>query len=198
MEASHAVQRVLVASLRGAGLWDVQGSWGVHQMREVPIQEQDLRGAVVMGACVTQLMISVEELRQVIVSTNKLLDEQVQILKAFSDLYIELTDETAERKWIRDRIERAERERARLRLPIWFWRPEEGKRLQAALVIRANWLHEEGYLEDDIFDLLQEYVEHLGRARLPDKQIASIVKFTRKSARAHVAGGESSDADAEG
>jgi hypothetical protein len=147
-----------------------------------------------MASCVTQLQLAVEEVKDLVDQANRLLDEQVQILKVYADLYMELTDKTAERSWISERIDRAERERARLRLPIWFWRPpDHGKKLQAALVVRATQLHEDGYLEDDIFDLLKEYVAHLGLPALPDRQVASIVKFTRRTSA-----GATRDANAEG
>lgn len=170
-----------------------QGLEGLSAMKIVPIKQEDLPGTVVMATCVNELQLSLDEFKAALDGINRLIDEQIQILKAFADLYIELTNETANRAWIRDRIEKAERERSRLRVPIWFWRPEEGKRLQAALMMRAVWMHENDYLEDDIFDLLQEYLEHLGHQRLPDSKMASIVRVTRTKSAPY---GSNCDADA--
>ena len=161
--------------------------------RLLPIEEPDLPGAVVMASCVTQLQIAVEEFKSTLSATSRLIDEQFEVLKAFGDLYLELTDESAKRRWLDDRIKRAEREAARLRLPIWFWRPEKDAKLHHRLAHRARWMIEQKYHEDDVWDMLREYVDHIGARQPSDKILNGIISFVEKSLRTQDKGDAQAD-----
>ena len=82
-----------------------------------------------------------------------------QIIKGFSDLYLELTDKTADRQFLERIALRAEREAARTRLPLWFWRPEIGVDFREQMKRRVEYLVEEKYVADDVWDLCAEYVK---------------------------------------
>jgi len=110
---------------------------------------------------------------------QRLVLAHTQVLKAFSDLYLELCGKTEERRFLERSMRRAEREAARLRLPLWFWRPEPGLELKAQLYRRAKYLIEQECSLDDQFDLLREFVDEWARPETPvtDEQISGIIEF---------------------
>lgn len=149
------------------------------EIKTVAISDHDLAGTVVMACSVGALEETVEEIRALLRCHRHIAGELFQILKAFSDLYLELTDKAAERKWLDARIKAAEREAARLRLPIWFWRRDPDAGVRHMLKARAAWMIEEHYLDDDTFDLLKEYLEHIGEERVTDRQIVGLIESVR-------------------
>jgi hypothetical protein len=161
------------------------GLWGESPMIELstkPLEEDDLHGASVLARSVLDAEITAEELKDILVGFRKAFDELWEIVKVQGDLLIELSEKGSERAWLARRIKQAERESARHRLPIWFWRKEDGM-VKSALVTRAAWMHEEGYQEDDIFDLLKEYLQSIDEDRVSDKQLVGVIDFTRQSRR---------------
>lgn len=97
-----------------------------------------------------------------------------QIIKAFSDLYLELTDKTADRQFLEGVALRAEREAARTRLPLWFWRPEIGVDLKEQLRRRVEYLISENYRADDVWDLCVEYTKDW--ARPADEEYSALLQ----------------------
>lgn len=145
----------------------------------------ELTGAVLAGM---DLPETIKELKAEVQSLRNLVDVQIQILKAFGDLYLELTDKTADRRFLERAILRAERMAARDRIPTWFWRAEEGLDLKAQLVRRAQYLRGEGYGVDDAWDLLREYLSDWAHVEVDDERLSRLVGHIfgegRKKARA--------------
>lgn len=142
-----------------------------------PVSRQELHeltGAVLAGL---DLPAVVQELKAEVQSLRNLVDVQIQILKAFGDLYLELTDKTAERRFVEHSILRAEREAARTRVPLWFWRPEPELTLKEQLVRRARFLRDEGYGLDDAWDLIREYLSDWVKSEeeIPDERLSKLL-----------------------
>lgn len=100
-----------------------------------------------------------EELYRSLRILNKQIGAMSHIIKAFSDLYLEMTEEDERRKWLERIVVKAEREAARLKLDLWFWRPEEGTTLKQQLKRRVNHLSNLEYSVDDTWDLMTEYMQ---------------------------------------
>jgi hypothetical protein len=117
------------------------------------------------------------ELRDLIQALRRAIDELWQVVKVQGDLLVQLGDKAEERRWLDQRIRRAEREAARLRLPIWFWRPpEEGVSLETALKHRIQWMRTEKYLVDDRFLLVKEYLESINHGTaFGDEDLAELI-----------------------
>lgn len=129
----------------------------------------DVRTAAVMQCSVFDLEEAVDNLQRGLGLMRGLNQCSLQILKAFGDLYLELTEKSVERRFIEKTIRRVEREAARTRLPLWFWRPEPELDVEAQLARRARFLIEEAGLSvDDQWDLLREYVDDWAKADVSD------------------------------
>ena len=138
---------------------------------------EDLHGCVVMTCSVLELQELVSELRDQRDAQANLINSQLEVLKAFSDLYLELTDESEQRQFLSKAILKAEREAARLRLPTWFWRPEKDKPLKDLLFWRARFLiHRQQAHLDDVWDLLREFVADYARADISDEELTAIIE----------------------
>lgn len=139
----------------------------------------DLHQMTVMAVSVLQLEELLTEIQAERSAMQRLVLAYTQVLKAFSDLYLELCGKTEERRFLERSMRRAEREAARLRLPLWFWRPEPGLELKAQLYRRAKYLIEQECSLDDQFDLLREFVDEWARPETPvtDEQISGIIEF---------------------
>lgn len=151
---------------------------------EIP---EELRTMTVMAASVLHLDTLVTEIQAERSALRRLTLAQTEILKAFSDLYLELTDESERRKFLARTVMRAEREAARLRLPLWFWRPEPELELKVQLYRRARLLlHEQRVILDDTFDLLREFCDQYARPEIPvtDEQLSRVIEY------AHQKGGD--------
>lgn len=144
-------------------------------------------GAVLAGLELPQV---VQELRVEIQSLRRFNDCLVETLKAYSDFYLELTDKTADRRFLERCILKAERMAARDRIPCWFWRPEPELTLKEQLVRRARYLRDEKYGLDDSWDVLQEYLSDWAKPEeeIPDERLSRLVGHIfgegRKKARA--------------
>jgi hypothetical protein len=149
-----------------------------------PITDEELRGAVVMECSLLELREHIEDLRQERAGLTKLSETLIPILKGFVDLYEELAGKTVERSFLDRAIRKAEREAARLRLPLWFWRPEPGVELKVQLYRRARFLlFEMRALNDDIFDLLREFVDDWARPEehpVSDDQLAGVIEYAAR------------------
>jgi hypothetical protein len=156
---------------------DILPGPGIQGVPMRTIEDHELRGAVVLASSLLDLQDLVEELREERVAYAKLTDCLVQILKAFNDLYLELTDESEHRKFLSKAILRAERDVARTRLPTWFWRPEPGKSLDEMLTWRAKFLIlRQKALPDDLWDLLKEFTEDYAKNPVSDEQLQGIIR----------------------
>jgi hypothetical protein len=63
-------------------------------------------------------------------------------------------------------------DKARKRLPAWFWRRE--KSLAVALVDRTRWMFLAGFVDDHAFDLLLEYAHAAGVSLSEDEAVGAI------------------------
>jgi len=143
----------------------------------IPISGDQLRGAAVLAKSIIDAELASYELRDLILALRKAIDELWEIVKVQGDLLIELGEKAEERRWLAHRIRQAERESARLRVPIWFWRPPEaGVSIQEALAHRIQWMRDEGYLVDDRFSLAREYFESIDASgAVSDEEIAQMI-----------------------
>ena len=125
-------------------------------LADKPELPADLKSMTVMAASVLHLDALVGEIQAERQALRRLTSALTEVLKAFSDLYQELTDESGQRKFLDRSIRKAEREAQRLRLPLWFWRPEHGLELRRQIFRRARFLlFDQKACLDDIFDLLR-------------------------------------------
>ena len=99
-----------------------------------------------------------DELSRSIHILNKQIGAIAQIIKGFSDLYVEMTDQTERRRWLERIVKKTERDAARTKLDLWFWRPEESLSVEKQVRKRAIHLTENKYSLDDTWDLLCEFV----------------------------------------
>jgi len=109
------------------------------------------------------------------------LAELVGHMWTIADFHANLVSLSADQEAERARIARKTARLAALnRLPIWFWRrePPEVCNLERSVAIRARHLVAEGYLSDDGWDLLREYVSDwcVGE-NLSDEQLLAILKW---------------------
>ena len=143
----------------------------------------ELTGAVLAAMDLPEV---VKEMRAEVQSLRNLVDVQIEILKGFSDLYLELTDKAARWKFLERSILKAERTAARDRIPVWFWRPEPELTLKEQLVRRARWLRSEKYGLDDSWDLLKEFLADWAKPQeeISDERLSRLVGhvFGRRAA----------------
>ncbi|HOI95026.1 MAG TPA: hypothetical protein PK250_10005 [Syntrophobacter fumaroxidans] len=141
-----------------------------------PIEDSELPGVVVMALSVSQLGELVEELRTRLAVQDRVNDCLFRILKGFGDLYLELTDRAADRRHLDRAILKAEREAARLRLPLWFWRPEPGLTLTQQVERRVKLLKEDRKSLDDAWDLCLEFQQDCAHECLPEEAYRQIIR----------------------
>lgn len=140
------------------------------------LTKSELHDIVVPVLAAMDLEQTVRDLRDEVQNIRRSNDCLIEILKAFSDLLLELTDKSAERKFLEHRIMQAEREAARNRLPLWFWRPEEGFSIQQMLKRRAAFLiDEQSTCVDDTWDLLREFVGTVGTT-ISDEDLSRVIE----------------------
>jgi uncharacterized protein YwgA len=140
------------------------------------IKDSELEGCIAP----TFVMLRMEELVNRFKDLLQVQAEQGRIFfeihKAFSDLYLELTDHDEKRKWIEKTIKKAEREAARLKLDLWFWRPEKDLDFQDQLKKRAVYLKTHNYRIDDIWDLLMEFAEDYAKVLVDDLTLSRVIE----------------------
>jgi hypothetical protein len=124
--------------------------------------ETDLKLAAVAQITIMDAQNLVDELERLRMAYAKQLGALSLILKAFGDLYSELTDKTSDRKWLSNQIIKAEREADRQRIPAWFWRLDQELPLNDQLYRRARWLLEEkpDIHLDDLWDCLIDAITY--------------------------------------
>lgn len=146
------------------------------------IQDDELTGAVVMECSLGELANEIEALRRERQIQKQLNVCLLETLKAFSELYLEFTEESERRQHLYKSLLKAEREAARLRLPTWFWRPEPDKSLEEMLLWRAKYLVDEWRaLPDDLWDLLKEFVADYAHQEINDHDLARIIKQAQQA-----------------
>lgn len=140
----------------------------------MPILDNDLHGATVLECSLGELQAIVEELKRFWAAASC---HQLEIMKAFSDLFLELTGETEKRAWLGRRLLVLQRQVAREQLPTYFWRPEADRPLVDMLKWRATFLlHRRRVLLDDCWDLLREFAADYAHAAIDDDELAGIIE----------------------
>lgn len=131
----------------------------------------------VLAASVLQLEEILTEIQAERAALQRLVLTHTEILKAFSDLYLELCGKNEERRFLDKSIHRAEREAARLRLPLWFWKVDREQGIHHQIWARAKFLVKRKTSIDDTFDLLREFVDEYTRPEkaISDEQIGNII-----------------------
>jgi hypothetical protein len=157
-----------------------------HQSPHVktfPLSDTDLHGAAVLQISLMDAQGLIDELEGLRNAYAKQLGTLSLILKAFADLFSELTDETSHRKWLSTQMLRAERETVRLRIPAWFWRLDSDSDVSMQLKQRAAWMRGElpNATQDDLWDLLVDVLRYAGKE--PDETL--IAAAIRGEARDH-------------
>jgi hypothetical protein len=146
---------------------------------ERPVENEELRGVTVLVANLLQAQELVGELREeregLCVLFGVIMRAQFEMLKNLGEIAGELTEEETRREHLASVQRRAAREYQRLRIPLWFWRPErEGRDIEdvhAMLRTRARFLAQEQRAGlDDSWDLLVEFCGDWLRLE-PDEKI---------------------------
>jgi hypothetical protein len=138
--------------------------------------KSELHEAVVSVLAAMDLEQTVKDLRDEVANLGRVIDCQLQTLKAFSDLFLELTDKTADRHFLDRCILKAERQATRTRLPLWFWRKEEGLTPEQMLKRRTEYLlGEYGAGIDDAWDLLREFVDTM-ETPVSDEDLSRVIE----------------------
>ena len=130
------------------------------EIKTFPLPDTHLDGAAVLACSLIELEELLSQFRDVQRVYGQLITAQLQVLKAFGDLYMELTDRSADRQFLQKSLLRAEREAARLRLPAWFWRIEKEAELEPQLKHRATVMLESSISIDDIWDCLCDVLRY--------------------------------------
>lgn len=150
----------------------------------------DLHPAIVMADSVEELRDLVAEMREERQREReefrRFMDAGWHVLKTFGDIAMEVLDESSHREFMAREIRKAERESTRLRLPLWFWRPEDGLELKVQLYRRAAFLlHELHCGLDDCWDLLLEYITDYARTEVPveDAQLERVIAYAQRRGR---------------
>jgi hypothetical protein len=146
------------------------------------MQDTDLKMAAIAQVTIMDAQNLVDELERIRMAYAKQLGALSLILKAFGDLYCELTDKTADRKWLSNQINQAEREANRLQIPAWFWRIDKELPLDDQLYRRSKWLLQEkrGIHMDDLWDCMTDALEYSG-IPLNVPELTGIVKRARNA-----------------
>lgn len=146
-----------------------------------PIADDEIMVTSVMACSILELQGAVEELRSEVRTLSAITKNMLETLKAFSDLYLELTDETEHRRFLERVNKKIEREAARTHLPLWFWRWEEGQDFKRQLLRRARFLLAERYQPDDVWDLLQEFAREWAKQDLPDETLQKCIEYAARN-----------------
>jgi hypothetical protein len=141
------------------------------------LKEADLKLAAIAQITIMDAQNLVDELERLRCAYAKQIGALSLILKAFSDLYLELTDKKTERQWLNKQIWRAEKEANMQRIPAWFWRIDRELPLDDQLYRRAKWLLREkpGIHLDDLWDSLTE-VSNYSNLSITETELQSIIE----------------------
>lgn len=145
------------------------------RVKTFPLPDTHLNGAAVLVCSLSEAQELVEQLRDLYRVQGQLMEAQLQVLKAFGDLYLELTDRSAERQFLQKSLLRAEREASRLRLPAWFWRIDKDAEIKPQLKHRAAVMLESSVGIDDMWDCLCDVLRYAG-LEPEDSLIRSAIK----------------------
>lgn len=142
-----------------------------------PINTDDLKLAAIAQVTVMDAQVLVDELSRLRQAYAKQLGSLSLIIKAFNDLFLEVTDKNQERKWLSKQIERAEREANRMCMPSWFWRIDRELPVDDQLYRRARWLINEkpGIHLDDLWDSLSDALVYSGLT-VDTEQLKTVVE----------------------
>lgn len=137
----------------------------------------DLQTATVMQCSVLDLQVAVVDLQEEVHLMRRINQSCIEALKAFGDLHLELIEWMDDRRSIEKTVLRIEREAARTRLPLWFWRPEEDLGTREQIERRARFLIDDmKYGPDDVWDLLREYLAEYARVDIPEEGLLGMLK----------------------
>ncbi len=140
------------------------------------MEQQDLKMAAIAQVTIMDAQNLVDELERLRLAYSKQLGALSLTLKAFSDLYLELTDKTSRRKWLARQIERAEKAAAAQCLPSWFWRLDKDLPIDDQIYRRARFLRKEkpNIHLDDIWDSITDACR-LSEIEVPDKLLSESI-----------------------
>jgi hypothetical protein len=128
------------------------------RIKPFSIPDNEILGAAVPVTLLIELQAQIDELRAERAGFTLLVQHAWKLTAELTAVCAELTNEAAHRQFLLESHRRAEREAERLRLPLWFWRPEAGRDVESLLTIRAAFLAKERKVQlDDTWDLLQEF-----------------------------------------
>lgn len=148
-----------------------------------PLSDQDLQGATVLASNVLDAQNLVSELADIRDGQAIHLRTLASVTKIFGELVQELSTEVSHRRHLDASIRRAEREAARLKIPLWFWRAEPGIDLKTQLFRRACCLiHDLSLGPDDTWDLMKEYLTDWAKPDpFPtDDQLVRLIEHAKK------------------
>jgi hypothetical protein len=132
----------------------------VKRLPTFPLSDNQILGAAIAQLTVMDMQELVEEFKRHLRASARQIGVFSLALKAFSDLFLEVTEHHEHRKWLARHMLRVEREAARLRLPSWVWRIDSGGNVPEQLAHRARFLREEVKAHpDDIWDTLSEVLK---------------------------------------
>ncbi len=158
------------------------------EMTARALDAADLRPAIVLSHAIFHLEDLVERMEQLIEAQGAIIRGQAQVLKVYHDAAAEILDEQQHRRFVSLEVRKAEREAARTKLPLWFWRPEPELELKVQLYRRAVYLiHECGYSIDDVWDLLREFLDDYAHPEtdVTDEQLAGVIDYAQRRGAAH-------------
>jgi hypothetical protein len=154
----------------------------LDNVKTFSIPDDHLHGSVVLAGSLLYLEQVLDEIRQERQALARLVECQLQILKAFGDLYLEMNELKEHRQWLSKQIAMAERSAARLRLPAWFWRIDPTLDLQSQLTHRAKLMLQESRATlDDTWDVLTD-VLRFGNLEPDETMIRTAIKGAQQDA----------------
>lgn len=141
---------------------------------------EDVKLTAALHIAVDDLQHTVDELQDKVQAFGLVADGMISALKAFSDLYLELTEKTSERRFLEKAILRAEREVARTKLPVWFWRHDKNREIKYQIHDRVKHLNENKYSLDDIWTLVKEFCDEFTPETVTQSQLERVIEYTIK------------------
>ncbi len=146
-----------------------------EKIKTFPIPDSHLNGAAVLACSLIDAAELVDDLQHLKAAYAKQIGALSLVLKAFCDLFLEITDHQSHRQWLAKQINLAEREAARMRLPSWVWRIDQAGDIRAQLSHRAAFLKEEAKAHpDDQWDTLCEVLKLAG-LELDESLLRSVI-----------------------
>lgn len=136
----------------------------------------DINTTSLMMVTVQDLQRAIEELQGQVQAIGMVAEAMTCSLKAFSDLYIELTSKAHERRFVEKAVLRAERLVARTKLPIWFWRNDPEVSIDTQLKTRIEYLNENKYSIDDMWTLLNEFINEFTTVNVASKRLEALLE----------------------